>query len=60
MSRGQAAGERVLRASLAAGFVAGTLDIVAACLYYGARGASPMRILQAIASGLLGRADAKR
>ena len=37
MSRGESAGARVLRAALAAGFVAGALDIVAAFLYYGAR-----------------------
>jgi hypothetical protein len=37
-----------------AGLVAGTTDIAAAFTIYGARGAKPDRILQFIASGLLG------
>jgi uncharacterized membrane protein YagU involved in acid resistance len=42
---------------LAGGLVAGFLDIAAAFLVYsGLRGAPPLRILQAIASGLLGAA----
>lgn len=43
-------------AILAGGLVAGTLDILYAFLLWGLRGASPVRILQSIASGLLGRA----
>ena len=39
---------------LAGGLIAGFLDIAAAFLVYGLRGAPPLRILQAIASGLLG------
>jgi hypothetical protein len=39
---------------LVGGVLAGGLDIVAAFVVYGARGASPVRILQSIASGLLG------
>jgi hypothetical protein len=37
------------------GLIAGTLDILAAFINSGVRGASPTRVLQAIASGLLGR-----
>jgi len=44
-----------VRAIAIAGALAGTLDIVAAFLVYGPLGASPVRILQSIASGLLGR-----
>ncbi len=44
-------------AILAAGGLAGVLDITAACTLWALRGVSPVRILQAIASGVLG-ADA--
>jgi len=37
------------------GLIAGTLDICAAFVNSGVRGVSPTRVLQAIASGLLGR-----
>jgi hypothetical protein len=43
-----------VRPILAGGLLAGFLDIAAAFLVYGLRGASPVRILQAISSGLLG------
>jgi hypothetical protein len=43
-----------LRAVLQGGLLAGALDILAAFLVYGLRGATPVRILQSIASGLLG------
>jgi hypothetical protein len=36
--------------------IAGTLDISDALIFYGLRGVTPSRILQGIASGLLGRA----
>jgi uncharacterized membrane protein YagU involved in acid resistance len=36
------------------GLIAGTLDIIAAFVQSGLRGGSPIRVLQAIASGLLG------
>ena len=36
------------------GAVAGTLDISDALVFHGVRGVAPWRILQAIASGLLG------
>jgi hypothetical protein len=36
--------------------IAGSLDISDALIFYGIRGVSPVRILQGIASGLLGRA----
>ena len=42
------------RAVLQGGLLAGVLDIVAAFVVYGFRGATPIRILQSIASGLLG------
>jgi hypothetical protein len=37
-----------------AGLLAGTLDITAAFVVYGLRGATPLRILQSIAAGLMG------
>jgi hypothetical protein len=39
------------------GLVAGALDISYAFVFYGSMGVSPLRILQSIASGLLGRAS---
>ncbi len=42
------------QAVLKGGLLAGVLDIAAAFLVYGIRGAKPIRILQSIASGLLG------
>jgi hypothetical protein len=43
---------------LAGGLVAGTLDIVYACVYWGLRrGVPPTRIFQSVAAGLLGRAS---
>jgi hypothetical protein len=45
-----------LRTILSAGILAGALDITAAFVVYGAKGASPKRILQGISSGLLGPA----
>jgi uncharacterized membrane protein YagU involved in acid resistance len=45
---------RTVQAILVAGLLAGVLDIVAAFIVYGLRGAPPPRILQSIASGLLG------
>lgn len=48
--------DRALRATLAGGLAAGILDILAAFLVYGLRGAPPVRILQSISSGLFGRA----
>jgi hypothetical protein len=46
----------LVRAALAGGLCAGTLDIMGAFIVYGFRGASPIRILQSIASGVLGAA----
>jgi hypothetical protein len=43
-----------LRAVLWAGFACGVLDITAALVVYGFFGAKPVRLLQGIASGLLG------
>ena len=43
-----------LRAVLWAGFACGVLDITAALVVYGYFGAKPVRLLQGIASGLLG------
>ncbi|MBS1810481.1 MAG: hypothetical protein JST84_20115 [Acidobacteria bacterium] len=42
-------------AILLGGLVAGTMDIVAAFIQHGLKGISPIRILQSVASGLLGR-----
>ncbi|HET8647044.1 MAG TPA: hypothetical protein VFO85_16225, partial [Vicinamibacteria bacterium] len=47
---------RDVRAILLGGLVAGTMDITAAILLYARRGVPPLRILQSVASGLLGRA----
>jgi uncharacterized membrane protein YagU involved in acid resistance len=46
---------QVIRAIVWGGLIAGTLDIADALLFNGLRGVPPMRLLQAIASGLLGR-----
>jgi len=48
---------KAYRAIFWGGLIAGTLDILAAFVNSGLRGGSPTRVLQAIASGLLG-ADA--
>lgn len=40
---------------LQGGLIAGALDLADALILYGLRGVSPVRIVQAIASGLLGR-----
>jgi hypothetical protein len=45
---------RGARAVLAGGAIAGTLDLLAAFALQAVRGAPPVRVLQAIASGLLG------
>jgi len=47
---------RPIRAVLVGGVSAGVLDILAAFIVYGLRGASPVRILQSISSGLFGGA----
>jgi hypothetical protein len=45
---------------LAGGLVAGTLDIVYACVFWGVKRAVPVqRILQSVAAGLLGQASFK-
>jgi hypothetical protein len=51
------AGSGVLNAILWGGLTAGVLDILAAFLTLGIRGVSPIRVLQGIASGLVGRAS---
>jgi hypothetical protein len=48
---------RAWRTILAGGLVAGALDMSAACVIWGLRGVRPVRILQSVASGLLGRAS---
>jgi hypothetical protein len=45
---------KAFRVILIGGLIAGTLDILAAFIQSGLRGVTPMRVLQAIASGLLG------
>ncbi len=47
---------RLIQAVLSAGLSAGALDITAAFGYYALRGVSPVRILQSVASGVLGSA----
>lgn len=47
-------GPRALRAIFWAGSAAGALDITAAIVVYAFRGVAPIRILQSVASGLLG------
>jgi len=47
---------RWLAPILAGGILAGAIDLIYAFLFYGAQGVAPTRILQSIASGLLGRA----
>ena len=39
------------------GLVVGTLDAIDAIMFFGLRGATPVRIFQSIAAGLLGRAS---
>ena len=51
-----AAGRSWLKSIAWGGLLAGGLDITAAFVIYGVRGATPVRILQSIASGLLGAA----
>ena len=46
---------KAIRAISTAGAVAGVLDISDAFTFYGVKGISPVRILQSISSGLLGR-----
>jgi hypothetical protein len=50
-----AGGRNGLGLVVAGGLIAGALDLVFACVLYGLQGATPIRILQAIASGVLGR-----
>ncbi len=50
----EAASGRGLRAILLAGAAAGSLDITAAFVTWAPKGISPVRILQGVASGLLG------
>lgn len=45
-----------VRALLVGTLAVGTLDILDAFIFFGLRGAAPIRILQSIASGVLGRA----
>jgi hypothetical protein len=46
-----------MKAFIYGGLTVGVLDILDAFIFFGRRGASPTRILQSIASGLLGRAS---
>ena len=48
----------VARFVIAGGLIAGTFDIVYACVFWGVKaGVSPERIFQSVAAGLLGRAS---
>jgi hypothetical protein len=44
-----------LRAIVWGGLIAGAFDLIYAFVWYGPRGVSPLRIMQSIASGLLGK-----
>lgn len=57
MTAGRIEKQRAFRAILWGGLAAGILDLTAAIAIYGTRGVRPIRVLQSIASGLLG-ADA--
>ena len=48
-------GARGVGLVLAGGLIAGALDLTFAFVFYGQQGATPLRILQFIASGVLGR-----
>lgn len=48
---------RALKYIVIGGVIAGFLDIAYAFVFYGLSGISPLRILQSIASGLLGRSS---
>jgi hypothetical protein len=48
--------DRALRAIVLAGLTVGVLDILEPIVFYGLRGVPPTRILQSVASGLLGSA----
>lgn len=50
----QSSSSKALSAILPAGLLCGTLDILAALIVYGYMGVKPMRLLQGVASGLLG------
>lgn len=50
---------RAFKAIGIAGLVAGILDISSACLIWGVRGISPVRIFQSVASGWYGREAAR-
>ncbi|HSC05851.1 MAG TPA: hypothetical protein VLD59_03400 [Steroidobacteraceae bacterium] len=45
-----------IRAIVSGGLIAGTFDLIYAFVWYGPRGVNPLRIMQSIASGLLGKA----
>lgn len=46
---------RTFRAILWGGLIAGAFDLIYAFVWYGPRGVSPLRIMQSIASGWLGK-----
>ena len=48
-------GSRALKAILAGGLIGGAFDITYACVVWAFRGATPIRVGQSVASGLLGR-----
>lgn len=48
---------QAIRAIVVGGTLCGVLDLTAACVQWGLRGISPVRIMQSIASGLLGPAS---
>src|SRR5215470_9906866 len=55
MQTSQPSHPQFLKAIALSCLIAGTLDISDALIFYGLRGVSPVRILQGIAVGLIGR-----
>lgn len=57
MSQGATISRRELAAIAVGGLCAGVFDIIQVLVFYALRGVEPIRILQSIASGLLGKAS---
>lgn len=55
MTAAAGSGSRALKAILAGGLIGGAFDITYACTVWAFRGATPIRIGQSVAAGLLGR-----
>lgn len=55
IARPESSSQRALAAIVSGGVLAATIDLLYAFAFYGAEGVPPTRILQSIATGLLGR-----